>query len=86
MNLSRQSKLRHYPLLGTGNLAIELLAAKLLIVLCEMLSRIFGFPVLKDSGGPRLVFVLSAIGFFLVGSVVSLLLCRFVEPKPKQPL
>lgn len=72
-----ESSLRHYLLLGTGNLAVALLAARLLIVLCDVLSRIFGFPILKDSGGPRLVFVASTIGFFLIGSVTSLLLNRF---------
>lgn len=81
-NPNMKSSLRHYLLLGTGNVAIALLAAKLLIVLCDVLSRIFGFPILKDSGGPRLVFVASAIGFFLIGSVISVLLCPFAKSQP----
>lgn len=83
-NPNMKSSLRHYLLLGTGNLAIALLAAKLLIVLCDALSRISGFPILKDSGGPRLVFVASAIGFFLIGSVISVLLCRFAKSQPRR--
>lgn len=83
-NPNMESSLRHYLLLGTGNLAIALLAAKLLIVLCDVLSRIFGFPILKDNGGPRLVFVASAIGFFLIGSVISVLLCPFAKSQPRR--
>lgn len=79
-----ESSLRHCLLLGTGNLAIALLAAKLLIVLCDVLSRIFGFPILKDNGGPRLVFVASAIGFFLIGSVISVLLWPFAKSQPRR--
>lgn len=83
-NPNMESSFRHYLLLGTGNLAVALLAAKLLIVLCDVLTRIFGFPILKDSREPRLVFVASAIGFCLIGSVISVLLCPFAKSQPRR--
>jgi len=79
----RHSKRRRFfklhLLLGMGNVAIALLAAKLLILYCVALSRIFGLPVLRDNGGVTSVFTLSATTIFLIGCVLSLWLCRKIR-------
>jgi hypothetical protein len=75
----RRSFFKLHLLLGAGNVAIALLAARLLILYCVVLSRIFGLPVVRNNGGVTLVFALSATTIFLIGYVVSLWLCRHTD-------
>jgi hypothetical protein len=77
-----ESYLKLQLLLVAGNVAIALMAALLLILYCDVLSRIFGVPVLRHNGGTELVFILSAVMFFLIGWVVSHLLSRVTSTRP----
>ena len=69
------SRKDHLILVG-GSLTIALLAGGLGIKLCDALSSIFGFPILRDNGGAKSVFALSATAFFLIGWPVSVWLFR----------